>query len=75
MHREYLERAAECRRKAEAAITSTARNNYLEAETRWLAVAATYAEADQPAADDPIEMGEIGKLLLVAVEQALQREN
>ena len=75
MHREYLERAAECRHKAEAAISNTARNNYLDAETRWLAVAATYAEADQPAADASIETGEVGKLLLVAVEQALQREN
>jgi hypothetical protein len=74
MHREYLERAAECRHKAEAAISDTARKNYLEAETRWLAVAATYAEAHQ-AADDSIEMGETGKLLLDAVEQALQRED
>ena len=48
-HLEYLERAAECRRKADAALSPAARTNFLEAESRWLAVAETYAVPDHAA--------------------------
>jgi hypothetical protein len=48
-HLEYLERAAECRRRADAAITPAARANFLEAESRWLAIADTYAKPEQTA--------------------------
>lgn len=48
-HLEYLERAAECRRKADAALTPAARTSFLEAEARWLAVAETYASSPQAA--------------------------
>jgi len=48
-HLEYLERAAECRRKADAALSPAARTSFLEAESRWLAVAETYAAPEQTA--------------------------
>jgi hypothetical protein len=46
---DYLERAAKCHRKADAAISPVARANYLIAESRWLAVADTYAKSEQTA--------------------------
>jgi hypothetical protein len=74
-HLEYLERAAECRRRADTAISTAARKNFLEAESHWLAVADTYAKPEQMAADDELNKGELEHLLLGAVEQALERED
>src|SRR5262249_34448249 len=41
--RDCLQRAAECRRKAEAARTLYAREKYLEMEQLWLLLAESYA--------------------------------
>jgi hypothetical protein len=46
-HLEYLERAAECRRRADTALSPAARKSFLEAESRWFAVAQTYAAPEQ----------------------------
>jgi hypothetical protein len=51
-HLEYLERAAECRRKADAALTPAARASFLEAQARWLAVTETYAALPQAASGE-----------------------
>jgi hypothetical protein len=47
LHLEYLQRAVQCRRKANAAATPVARAKFLEAESRWLTIADSYAKPEQ----------------------------
>lgn len=49
---EYRQRAEECHRKAESASSPAARANFLEAESRWLAIAETYTAPEAPADAD-----------------------
>jgi hypothetical protein len=41
----YLDRAEECQRKAELAISPLARVRYLDSADRWIALANSYVEA------------------------------
>ena len=45
-HLECLERAAECRRKSDAAISQDARAKFRDAESRWLSLALSYEVDD-----------------------------
>ena len=44
-HQKYLERAEECRLKAELAISEGARVRYLDSAERWTMLAMSYVEA------------------------------
>lgn len=44
-HQQYLERAEECRLKADAAISEIARARYLDSAERWISLAMSYLEA------------------------------
>lgn len=45
----FLERAAECHRKAATAISPAARSRFLDAASQWLSLADSYALSDRSA--------------------------
>ena len=48
---EFLARAAECRAKAEDAMSEAARNRYLDSADRWTMLAMSFEEAPSLAPD------------------------